>query len=149
MIMVLSCFDLVSVATNYSGILIYLISWLKEDCDLSLEMRIYLDFVRVFVERTFDVFLAISIERYMGAYHPIFHRTSITKRRLLTLLAILLIVHTTLYMISTNNMIISKAYVMVVCIVAVISLLVYLNFKLFKFSSEVRQKMQHYITQCL
>ena len=80
------------------------------------------------------------IKRYTGEYHPIFHRTPTTKRRMLTLLAILLIAHTTLYMISTNNMIVSRTYVMVVCIVVVISLLVYLNFKLFKICSEVRRK---------
>ena len=32
--MLLSCFDLVAVITNYPGILFFLISWLKEDYDL-------------------------------------------------------------------------------------------------------------------
>ena len=82
----------------------------------------------------------MSIERCLGAYYPIFHRTTVTKRRLLTLLAILLIVNTTLYVISTNDMIISRTLAIILFIIASFPPLLYLNFKLFKISREVRQR---------
>ena len=100
MIMVLSCFDLFTVTTNYPGVLLYLISWLMGDYDLLLTMGIYLKYSIVFCVFSVLALLVMSIERYLGAYHPIFHRTSITKRRLLTFLAILLIITTALYIIS-------------------------------------------------
>ena len=42
MVLVLSCFDLVSVVTNHPGILVYLIFWLREDYDFLPKLKIYL-----------------------------------------------------------------------------------------------------------
>ena len=88
MIMLLSCFDLVAVLTNHPGILVYLISWLREDYDLLPKMMLYLHMFGVFLGFSVRVLLVMSIERYLGAYYPILHRTSLTRRRLMTLLAI-------------------------------------------------------------
>ena len=118
MIMVLSCFDLASVVTNNSATLLYLILWLREDYGLLLNWTVYMNFVTLLYVFSFFALLVMSIERYLGAYYPIFHRTSVTKRRLLTLLAILLIVHTILYVISTNDMIISWTSVVIIFLVA-------------------------------
>ena len=84
MIMVLSCFDLVTVTTNHPGVLLYLISWLMGDYDLLLTMGIYLKYSIVFCVFSVLALLVMSIERYLGAYYPIFHRTSVTRRRLLS-----------------------------------------------------------------
>ena len=138
MIMVLSCFDLVAVITNHPLLLHFLIVWLKEDYDLLLKMSIYLHCSDAFFGFSFLTLLVMSIERYLGAYYPIFHRTSVTKRRLLTLLAILLVVHTTSYVISTNNMVISWTLVLIIGTIVLLPPFVYLNFKLFKISREVR-----------
>ena len=140
MIMVLSCFDLVAVVTNHSGILLYLISWLREDYDLLPTLKIYLDFVNVFLGFSFYTLLVVSIERYLGSYYPLFHRTSVSRRRLLTPLSLLLVVNATLYAISTNDIIISRKLVLVISMVVVFLPLVYLNFKLFKISREVRRR---------
>ena len=141
MITVLSCFDLVAVVTNEPGILLFLISWLREDYDLLPTWKMYLDFVVVFLGFTFYALFVMSIERYLGAYYPIFHRTSVTRRRLLTLLAIFLVFHTTLHVISTNDMIISRPFAYVIFVGVVFPPLVYLNFKLLKISSEMRRKI--------
>ena len=114
MIMVLSCFDLVAVVTIYPAILLYLSSWLREDYDLLRKMKMYLHISDVFLGFSFLTLLVMSIERYLGAYYPIYHRTSVTKRRLLTLLAILLLLHTTSYVISVNDMIISWTLVLII-----------------------------------
>ena len=140
MIVVLSCFDLVTVVTNYPGLFLYLISWLREDYDLLPKIRIYRYFASIFVGFSFYALLVMSIERYLGAYYPIFHRTSVTRRKLLTLLAILLIVHTTLGIISANDMIISRVTVLIIFIITVFPPLLYLNVKLFKISREIRRR---------
>ena len=56
MIMVLSCFDLVSVVTNNPGLLFYIISWLMEKYDLLLKMEIYFSFT----DKYFWVFFAYT-----------------------------------------------------------------------------------------
>ena len=109
MIMVMSFFDLFAVLTNNLGLLIYLIYWLREDYDFLPIWKIYLDFVSTFAGLSFLTLLIMSIERYQGAYHPIFHRKSLTRRRLLTLLAILLTFQLSLNVISRNDLIIPKA----------------------------------------
>ena len=140
MIMVLSCSDLVVVVTNHPGILLCIIFWLRGDYDLLLKWAFYMDFVTIFYAYSFLLLFVMSIEQYLGAYYPIFHRTSVTRRRLLTLLGILLIFHTALHVICTNDMIISSTPVITTYIVTVFLPLVYLNFKLFKISREVRRR---------
>ena len=96
MIMVLSCFDLVAVVSNQPAILFYVISWLCDEYDSHLEKRYYL-----YISGEFHIFsphlLVMNIERYLGAYYPIFHRTSVTRRRLLVLLPISLIPTTVIH----------------------------------------------------
>ena len=140
MIMVLSCFDLVAVVTNHPGALLYLISWLREDYDLLPTWRMYLYFANVFLAFSFYVLLVTSVERYLGAYYPIFHRISVTKRRLLTLLAILLIFQITLNTIYINDIIISRSVGSIIFFIVVFLPLAYLNLKLFKISKKVRRR---------
>ena len=141
MTMVLSCFDLMTAATNYSATMVYLISWLKEDHDLLFSWKVYLNFLTVFYGYSFYVLLVMSIERYLGAYYPIFRHTLVTRRRLLTLVAILLIVHTIVYlMISINYVMVSWALATMISVVVVFSPLAYFNFKLFKISRKVRRR---------
>ena len=141
--MVLSRFDLIAVLTNHSGLLLYLISWLREDYDLLPTWKIYLDFVNVRISWIFFLHTTCDEHRtvqYLGSYYPYFHRTSVSRRRLLTLLSLLLVVDATLHAISTSDIIISRKMVLVISIIVVFLPLVYLNFKLFKISREMRRR---------
>ena len=140
MIMVLSCSDLVAVITNHPGLMLFIIAWSREDCNLLFTWKTYLHFSRAFLGFSFCALLAISIERYLGAYYQIFHRTSVTRRRLLALLAILLIFQTALHVIAADNVIISTKLAIVMFIVVVFPPLVYPNFKLFKISRKVHRR---------
>ena len=140
MIMVMSCFDLVVVVTNHPGVFLYVIFWLKADYYLLPTCWIYLDSVVVFLPFSFHVLFVMNIERYLGACYPIFHRRSLTRRRLLTFLAILLIFQATLQAISINDMIISRTLVLIIFIILVFPILVYVNFKLFKIFREMRRR---------
>ena len=140
MIMVLSCSDLITVIANHPAILLYLISWLTQDYNLFSKATIFQHFGDVILGFSFFVLLVMSIERYLGAYYPIFHRTSVTKCRLLSLLALLIIFHITLSAISTNGMVISRTIVLIIFIIIVYLPLACFNIKLFKISREVRRK---------
>ena len=103
-------------------------------------MTLYLHISSVSLAFSIHVLLVMSIERCLGAYYPIFHRTSVTRRRLMILLAILLIFPITLQVTTTHDMIISRTFVGVIYMIALFLPLVYLNFKLFKISREMRRR---------
>ena len=139
--MVLSCIDLVSVLTIYPGILLYLVSWLREDYDFLRKMSIYPNFVYRFLGFSTFTLLVISIERYLGAYYPIFHHTLVTRRRLLILLAILLISTTAIYTISGNGVHIIRGSVFLMIILAIFPLsFMFVNFKLFIIARKVHRE---------
>ena len=130
MIVVLSCFDLITVVTNYPGILLYIISWLREDYDLLPKIVFQLQLAGVFIAFSFVALVVMSIERYLGAYYPIFHRTSVTRRRLLTLLAILLMKTTVMHIVSRNDLVISDNTYLITFTVLYVPPFVFVNFKL-------------------
>ena len=140
MIMVLSCFDLITVITNYPGILLYLISWLVEDYDLLHKSLTYLYFSSVFIAFSCIALLVMSIERYLGACYPIFHHTSVTRRRLLTFLAILLIPITVMLTISSGGLVISSSLSLLILMALFLPPFIFVNFKLFVIARKVHRE---------
>ncbi len=138
MIMVLSCFDFLVVITNHPLLMLRLILWSTEKYDLLARVQIYEHFSNLLIGFSIITLLVMSIERYLGAYYPFFHRTSLTRRRLLTLLAILCIVPITLIIISVNDVVISNSVVLIISFLIVFPPFAFLNFKLFKISRKVR-----------
>ena len=143
MIMVLSFFDFLVVITNYPTLIIRSIWWLKKkNGQLPIFPRImetYDDFSNVFVGFSVMTLLVMSIERYLGAYYPFFHRTSLTRRRLLTLLAVLFLVPIIFTIISVNDLIISYETGLMTCFVITFPPFVFFNYKLFMISRKVRR----------
>ena len=139
MIMVLSCFDFLVVITNHPVLMLRLVFWSTEKYDLLARAQIYEHFSNLFIGFSLMALLVISIERYLGAYYPIFHRTSLTRRRLLILLAILYIVPIILIIISVNDMVVSFPVVLGIYFVIVFPPFAFLNYKLFKISKKMRR----------
>ena len=133
MVMVLSCFHFVTVITTNPGILLYLIFWLREDYDLLRKMKMYLHISDAFLGFSFCVLLVMSIERYLGAYYPIFHRTRVNRCRLLTFLVILLIPLGVFYIISRN-------FMLVIFMSLLIPPFIFTNVKLFIFVRKVHRE---------
>ena len=96
-IMLLSCFDFLVVVTSHPLIIVYLVFLLNEEHHLLTETRIYWRISNLFVGFSVIALLIMTIERYLGVHYPILHRTSVTRRRLLTLLAVLSILPFILY----------------------------------------------------
>ena len=139
MIMVLSFFDFLVVITNHPILILRLVFWMKERNDLLAMVQIYEHILNVFIGISIMALLVMSIERYLGAYHPFFHRKSLTRRRLLTLLAVLFILPITLAVISANDLVISYATVLLIFFVVVFPPFVFFNYKLFIISRKVRR----------
>ena len=141
MIMVLSCFDFVVVITNHPVLILRLVFWSTGKYDLLAMIQIYEHFTNLFLAFSIMALLVMSIERYLGAYYPFFHRTSLTRRRLLTLLAIFFTIPIILAIISVNSLVTSYPVVLGIFFVIVFPPFAFFNYKLFNISREVRRDM--------
>ena len=97
MIMLLSCCDLLAVLTNNPLMALISMSWLTGKLDINARWA-YISLRSTNNVLGFSLFalLVMNFDRYLATSYPIFHRTSVTKGRLLTLLAILIIIEITL-----------------------------------------------------
>ena len=132
MIMVLSCCDLLTVLTNSPLTIFVSMSWLTGKLDVNARWpHISLSWTIVFLGFSLFALLVMNFDRYLATSYPIFHRTSVTKGRLLTLLAILIIVEVILIALSANEFVISyQAHGVFLCILLFPPKL-FINYKLF------------------
>ena len=138
MIMVLSCFDLITILTGTQRFFFHLSFWLPENHNLSPKIEVYQHFVSLPPAISMLVLLLMCIERYLGAYYPVFHRTSVTRRRLLASLAISTIFPVTLLILSQSNMVISDGVALAVFLLVYLPPFIFFNYKLFKISRKMR-----------
>jgi Ca2+/Na+ antiporter len=138
--MVLSFFDFLVVITNHPLLILRLVLWSKEKNELLAMVQIYEHISNVFIAFSVLALLVMSIERYLGAYYPFFHRTSLTRRKLLTLLAMFFLFPVMLAIMSANDLVISYATVLVIFFVVVFPPFAFFNYKLFKISRKVRRE---------
>jgi hypothetical protein len=161
MIMVLSCCDLLMVLTNTPLMALITMLWFTGKLDVNTRWAyISISSTNTFLAFSLFALLVMSFERYLATSYPIFHRTSVTKGRLLTLLAILMIVEVILRAISVNDFVISdQVHAVIVCILFMPSML-FINYKLFlvvrkcrknkRISPEIKKTFSlKYISSCL
>jgi hypothetical protein len=132
MIMVLSCCDLRTVLTNNP--LMALITMLRLTGKLDVNARwpwISLKSIGIFLEFSLFALLVMNFHRYLATSYPIFHRTSVTKERLLTLLAILSILEITLNVIAVKDFLISYDVHVLIISILLIPPMLFINYKLF------------------
>ena len=132
MIMVFSCCDLLAVLTNNPLMAFISMSRLTGKLDGNARWPyISLGATSVFFVFSYFALLVMNFDRYLATSYPIFHRTSVTKGRLLTLLAILIIFDLTLKVMSVNDFVIShQVYTIIICILLIPAML-FINYKLF------------------
>ena len=133
MIMVFSCSDLLAVLTNNPLTVLIAMLWLTGKLDVNARWaHISLRLTSIFLG--FSLFALLVMNRRhlnLATSYPIFHRTSVTKGRLLTLLAILNIVKVILKVMSVNDFIISyQVHILIICILFIPAML-FVNYKLF------------------
>ena len=132
MIMVFSCCDLLTVLTNNTLMAFISMSWLTGKLDGNARWAyISLRSTGIFLGFSYFALLVMNFDRYLATSYPIFHRTSVTKGRLLTLLAILIIVDVILAMMSVNNFLISRQVHMLILCILLIPAMLFIDYKLF------------------
>ena len=132
MIMVLSCCDLLAVLTNSLFLALITILWLMGKLGVHARWAdIYFRSTGIFLAFSLLALLVMRFDRYLATSYPIFHRTSVTKGRLLTLLAILIIVKITLKVMSVNDVVISDQVYVLIIFILIIPVMLFINYKLF------------------
>ena len=91
-----------------------------------------------FLGFSFFALLVMNIERYLGTYYPIYHRTSVTRRRLLTFLAMLIIFITTLAILTIVK-VIPPAAGGIIFVVIAFPPFMFINYKLYRISKQNRR----------
>ena len=78
--------------------------------------------------------MVLSLDRYLATYYPIFHRTSVTKGRLLTLLLTFIALVGFLVVISVNSWLLSHQLAGLIFMTVFMPPVLFLNYKLFLIS---------------
>ena len=140
MIMVLSCFDLLACLTSNPLVALTTMLALTGKLDVYPSwLDISMNLSSLFVGFSLLALLVMSIDRYLGTYYPIFHRTSVTKGKLLTLLAILSILELLLELLSVNNFVISFRTNALILFIIFFPTMIFINYKLFIIARKSRR----------
>jgi hypothetical protein len=107
-------------------------SWLTGKLDVNTKWpHISFRLTSPFLVFSLFALLVMNVDRYLATSYPIFHRTSVTKGRLLTLLAILIIVQVILEVMAANDFVISyQVHFLILCNLLIPAML-FINYKLF------------------
>jgi hypothetical protein len=99
---------------------------------------IFRRYTSVFVGFSLLALLVMNFDRYLATYYPIFHRTSVMKGRLLTLLAILITMDVTLVLISFNDFVIPFQVALLIFSILLTPPMLFINYKLFTIARKSR-----------
>ncbi len=140
MIMVLSCCDLAAVLTNNSMTVLIAAFYLTETLDVHASwVHISSWYTNTFLGFSLLALLVMNFERYLGTYYPIFHRTSVTKGKLLTLLGILFIAEITLNIITVNSEVFTTEFAVLIAFIFYTPAMLFVNYKLFTIARKSRR----------
>ena len=143
MIMVLSCCDLLAVLTNSLPMAVVALLWLAGKLDVNARWpHLILRLVVTFQLFSLLALLVMNFDRYLATSYPIKHRISVTKKRLLTLLAALVIIEVTLVAISTSDAVISSQMHVLILFVLVTPPMLFINYKLFRVIRKSRRNTE-------
>ena len=139
MIMVLSCCDLLAVLTNHPVTALVAMFWLTGKVNgYPSWVDISFNFSTSFLAFSLLALLVMNFDRYLATYYPFFHRTSVTKGKLLTLFGILIFVQVALKSMSVNNVITHDLHTLIVQTIVAPSM-IFINYKLFRIARKSRR----------
>ena len=143
MVMVLSCCDLLVILTNHPLTALIAMLWLTGKLDVyhvyPSWVDISLEVATIFNGLSLLALLVMNFDRYLETYYPIFHRTSATKGKLLTLLVLLIIIQLTLTLMAINDFIFSYQVGMLIFLIILFPPMIFINYKLFAIARKSRR----------
>ena len=138
--MVLSCCDLIVVLTAHPVTALVTMLWLTEKMNVYTGwLLIYYKLSHAFLGFSLLALLVMSVDRYLATHYPIFHRTSVTKKKLLTLFAFLVIIGKIVVVMSANNLVIPREAGLLILGIIFIAPMVFINYKLFTVARKSRR----------
>jgi hypothetical protein len=137
--MVLSCCDLLVVLTSHPLTALIAMLYLTEKSDTYTGLAdISTRLPAVFVGFSLLALLVMNLDRFLATSYPIFHRTSVKKGKLLTILAILITVEMTLIVLLSLNIINFQVAVLIFFII-IFPPMLFINYKLFAVARKSRR----------
>ena len=139
-IMVLSCCDLLVVLTNHPFMALVTILSLTEKINvypgwLMISHKLLL----MFIGLSLVALLVMNVDRYLATHYPIFHRTFVTKGKLLALFTVLVIIELTSAAMSINDLVISFQVHLLIFLAIFIPPMLFINYKLFTVARKGRR----------
>ena len=139
-IMILSCCDLLVVLTAHSVAALGTMLWLTEKITVYPGwLVIHHRLAHIFMSISLIALLVMSIDRYLATHYPIFHRTSVTKGKLLTLFAFLVIIVIALLVMTVNDLVVSFEVGLLIFLIIFIPPMLFINYKLFSVARKSRK----------
>ena len=140
MIMVLSCCDLLGVLTNSPLMAVIAILWLTKKLDVSSTwFRISAKFTEFIFALCLFALLVMNFDRYLATSYPLFHRTSVTKKGLLTLLGILIVFGIAWVVVFSNESVIPFHTCGLDIMILFTPAMLFINYKLFRVTRKTRR----------
>ena len=131
MIMVLSCCDLLAVLTNNPLQAVVAMLSMTEKLDVNARWPPLVARVTIIFQAfSLLALLTMNFDRYLATSYPLFHRTSVTKKKCLTFLAMLMVVEVCLSLMSLNDQVISFPVNGLIFFVLVSLPMLFFNYKL-------------------
>ena len=141
MIMVLSCCDFLAVLVNHPLSALTAMLWLTGKLGIYENwMNICGFLANVCLGCSLIALLVMNFDRYLATSHPLFHRASVTKERLLILFVIITISAVSLTLLTVlYDSIISFAVFLLICFIVLLPSMLYINYKLFTIARKSRR----------
>ena len=140
MIMILSCCDLLVALTSHPTMTLTAMLWLTEKMNAYPEWLV----ISVHLANTLSfssplALLVISVDQYLATHYTLFHRTSVTKKKLLTLFTFLFFIQITVTIMSINDLVIPYQVGLLILGIICISPIMFINYKLFTVTRKSRR----------
>ena len=138
MIFVLSCFDLIAVATAHPVLILSTIMWSLQH--IEEDVKYAWEYVNIFTAgSSMYALLTLNVERFIALKYPFFHQTAVTKKRLVCFLAFMMITQIVLsplyyfYGKTLGNILITGFVLLLVLVFA------YLNYEMLRIAVSKRK----------
>lgn len=152
MILVLSCFDLVAVIVGHPATISSSFAWAKnssvhwtnEDGN-KYDTNELAGFIRNFAQGfALYALTVMTVDRYLAITRPVFHKTSVTKQRLMAFLVIMLLLFIAFGVVRSIKNFQAAYYVSVLVLILFIPLLLlaFMNFMMFSIAVKTRQNRE-------
>ena len=141
--MILSCCDLLVVLTTHPLTSLAAMLWLTEKINVYPGcLVIFGGLSSILISSSLLALLVMSFDRYLATHYPLFHRTSVTKGKLLTLFTFLSFIQITVTIMSVNDLVIPYQVGLLILGIIFIPPMMFINYKLFTVTRKSRRNIR-------